>query len=74
MVSRRTATGGSGEWSCGQNQWHDALALAWPGRIAFVAPSQLHIPARSAVCHRVPPDDDDLADAEVAIAFAQVAR
>jgi hypothetical protein len=24
--------------------------------------------------YRVPPDDDDLADAEVAIAFAQVAR
>ena len=50
MVCRRVATGGSGERSCGKNQWHNALALAWPGRIASVAPSQLDIPARSAVC------------------------
>jgi hypothetical protein len=50
MVNRRTATGGRGKGSCGKNQWHDAWALAWPGCIASVAPSQLDIPARSAVC------------------------
>lgn len=49
-VRRRTEPGGGAEWHCRKHQRDHALALAWPGRIAPLAPSQLDLPARPAVC------------------------